>query len=82
MRIAQVVRVALQAARLVDGLCRVAPDAAEALETGARLMRESVRAAPDGLTRAERDALASSARRFGGALAEAIEAAPVIEEEN
>ena len=82
MRIAQVVRVALQAARLVDSLCRVAPDAAEALETGARLMRESVRAAPDGLTRAERDALASSARRFGEALAEAIEAAPVTGQEN
>ncbi len=82
MRIAQVVRVALQAARLVDGLCRIAPDAAEALETGARLMRESVRVAPDGLTPAERDALAASARRFGEALAEAIEAAPVIEEEN
>lgn len=82
MRIAQVVRVALQAARLVDGLCRVAPDAAEALESGARLMRESARTVPDGLTRAEREALASSARRFGEALAEAIEAAPVIEQEN
>ena len=82
MRIAQVVRAALQAARLVDGLCRVAPDAAGALETGARLMRDSVRAAPDGLTAAERGALASSARRFGEALAEAIEAAPVIDEEN
>lgn len=82
MRIAQVVRVALQAVRLVDGLCRVAPDAAEALETGARLMRESARVAPDGLTAAERDALASSARRFGEALAEAIKAAPVTEQEN
>ena len=82
MRITQVVRVALQAARLVDVLCRVAPDAAEALESGARLMRESARAAPDGLTRAERDTLASSARRFGEALAGAIEAAPVIEQEN
>lgn len=82
MRIAQVVRVALQAARLVDALCRVAPDAAEALESGARLMRESARAAPDGLTRTERDMLASSARRFGEALAEAIEAAPVNEQEN
>ncbi len=82
MRIAQVVRVALQAARLVDVLCRVAPDAAEALESGARLMRESARAAPDGLTRTERDTLASSARRFGEALAEAIEAAPVNEQEN
>ena len=82
MRIAQVVRVALHAARLVDVLCRVAPDAAEALESGARLMRESARVAPDGLTSAERDALASSARRFGEALAAAIEAAPVTEQEN
>ena len=82
MRIVQVVRVAVQAARLVDGLCRVAPDAAGALESGARLMRESYRAAPDGLTPAERDALASSARGFGEALAQAIEATPVNEQEN
>ena len=39
MKIVQMVRRAVQAARLVDGLCKVAPEAGEALESGARLMR-------------------------------------------
>ena len=82
MRIAKVVRVAVQAMQLMGALHRVAPDAADALESGARLMRESLRAAPDGLTRAERAALAASARRFGEALAQAVEAAPVNDVQN
>lgn len=80
MRIAKVMSTALQAARLVDGLCRIAPDAADALESGVRLMRASLKVVPDGLTHAERDALASAARSFGEALAGAIEAAPLNDE--
>lgn len=77
MKIVQMVRRAVQAARLVDGLCKVAPEAGEALESGARLMREAVRSAPDGLTTGERAALAEAARRFGEELAQAVEAAPL-----
>ncbi len=77
MKIVRLVRKAVQAARLVDGLCKVAPEAGEALESGARLMQEAVRSAPNGLTQGERAALAEAARRFGEELAQAVEAAPV-----
>lgn len=80
MKIVRMVRRAVQAARLVDGLCRVAPEAADALESGARLMQEAVRSAPGGLTEGERAALAEGARRFGEELAQAVEAAPVAGE--
>lgn len=80
MKIVRMVRRAVQAARLVDGLCRAAPAAADALESGARLMQEAVRSAPDGLTLGERSALAEAARRFGEELAQAVEAAPVAGE--
>lgn len=80
MKIVRMVRRAVQAARLVDSLCRVAPEAADALESGARLMQEAVRSAPDGLTLGERSALAEAARRFGEELAQAVEAAPVAGE--
>ena len=80
MKVVRMVRRAVQAARLVDGLCRVAPAAADALESGARLMQEAVRSAPDGLTLGERSALATAARRFGEELAQAVEAAPVAGE--
>ena len=51
----------------------------DVLQSGARLVKDVRKAAPDGLTAAEREALAAGARRFGEELAQAIEAAPVMQ---
>ena len=79
MRIVEAVRVGLRAAGVVSDLYRLAPEAVDVLQSGARLVKDVRKAAPDGLTAAEREALAAGGRRFGEELAQAIEAAPVMQ---